>query len=159
MSEEIHRRKRLCHESPFTFASGSLREVYFLTICTKERGPNQLAKPEVWKVILESIEDRNRRELWNCSVFVAMPDHVHLLASFDGPEKMGFVITQWKRWIAHNTDVRWQRDFFDHRLRSFESAAGKARYIYLNPVRGGLVNGAEKWPYFWKRDGLPMRDR
>lgn len=35
---------------------------------------------------------------------------------------------------------RWQRDFFDHRLRSIESAAEKAQYIRMNPVRAGLVN-------------------
>jgi hypothetical protein len=41
----------------------------------------------------------------------------------------------------------WQRDFFDHRLRDDESFEEKAAYILNNPVRAGLVNRFEDWPY------------
>jgi len=35
--------------------------------------------------------------------------------------------------------IKWQRDFFEHRLRSDESWREKADYILANPVRKGLV--------------------
>jgi putative transposase len=38
----------------------------------------------------------------------------------------------------------WQRQFFDHVLRSSESYESKWRYVYENPVR---VDAAEDWPY------------
>ena len=41
----------------------------------------------------------------------------------------------------------WQRGFFDHLLRSEESYAQKWEYVRENPVRAGLVQRAEQWPY------------
>ena len=57
------------------------------------------------------------------------------------------VVASFKEWIAKKSGVHWQRDFFDHRIRSWESAAEKAAYIRLNPVRAGLVANPEDWPY------------
>ena len=58
----------------------------------------------------------------------------------------------WKRWLATRHSIVWQDGFFDHRLRSLESAVEKANYIRLNPVRAGLVEHASDWPYVrdWK---------
>lgn len=41
----------------------------------------------------------------------------------------------------------WQREFFDHVLRSEENYAQKWEYVRSNPVRAGLVARAEDWPY------------
>lgn len=50
---------------------------------------------------------------------------------------------------AKQTGVQWQRDFFDHRLRSDESFGDKANYIRMNPARKGLVLREEEWRYVW----------
>ncbi len=57
------------------------------------------------------------------------------------------LIRNWKHWTAQNFGFRWQRDFFEHRLRSDESLDAKAGYILENPVRAGLVAKPEDWPY------------
>jgi hypothetical protein len=41
----------------------------------------------------------------------------------------------------------WQREFFDHVLRSNESYAEKWNYVRDNPVRAGFVTSANDWPY------------
>jgi REP element-mobilizing transposase RayT len=41
----------------------------------------------------------------------------------------------------------WQREFFDHVLRSEESYAEKWEYVRQNPVRAGLATGVEDWPF------------
>jgi hypothetical protein len=41
----------------------------------------------------------------------------------------------------------WQREFFDHILRSHESYSEKWNYVFDNPVRAGLVSSADKWEY------------
>lgn len=41
----------------------------------------------------------------------------------------------------------WQDGFFDHVLRSSESYSEKWNYVRMNPVRAGLVNNAEDWPF------------
>lgn len=43
--------------------------------------------------------------------------------------------------------VIWQRGFFDHLLRNSESYSQKWNYVEQNPVRAGLVEKAEDWPY------------
>ena len=41
----------------------------------------------------------------------------------------------------------WQREFFDHLLRSSESYSEKWEYVRQNPFRAGLANTAEDWLY------------
>jgi putative transposase len=41
----------------------------------------------------------------------------------------------------------WQREFFDHVLRSEESYREKWEYVRQNPVRAGLAVDAEEWQF------------
>jgi hypothetical protein len=41
----------------------------------------------------------------------------------------------------------WQREFFDHVLRSQESYDVKQQYVMENPVRAGLVQRPEDWNF------------
>jgi len=41
----------------------------------------------------------------------------------------------------------WEEGFFDHLLRNDESMGEKWDYIQQNPVRAGLVNDPDDWPY------------
>lgn len=78
-----------------------------------------------------------------------MPDHLHALVSFPQVESMPQVIRSWKHYLSKHQHIRWQRDFFDHRLRSNESHEEKLTYILNNPVRAGLILTPDKWPYVW----------
>ncbi len=49
--------------------------------------------------------------------------------------------------VANLSAPLWQREFFDHVLRSEESYDAKQQYVMANPVRVGLVLGPEDWPY------------
>jgi mono/diheme cytochrome c family protein len=62
------------------------------------------------------------------------------------------IIADWKRFLATEFRIEWQRDFFDHRLRKEESYREKADYILANPIRAGLTTSSEEWPYFWLAD-------
>ena len=41
----------------------------------------------------------------------------------------------------------WQEEFFDHVLRSGESYEDKWQYVLQNPIRAGLVDRTDDWPY------------
>ena len=122
-------------------------EVFFITICCLPRGTNQLARPEVWSVAHESLMHRERLGDLRVRLVLAMPDHLHGLFSFGGAKPMKRVISDFKSWVAKECGVKWQRDFFDHRVRGWESAVEKGDYIRNNPVRAGLVERSEDWPY------------
>lgn len=140
------RRKGLPHAIP-DFARGG--ELYFLTICGAPRGQNQFARQPAWTALIEATADYHARARWYCRLLLAMPDHVHLLASFPSGEVLERVIAGWKHYLAANARVVWQRDFFDHRLRSHESFDEKAAYIRANPVRAKLVSQADDWNFVW----------
>jgi REP element-mobilizing transposase RayT len=82
-------------------------------------------------------------------LFLAMPDHLHVLAAFPPDQKMESVLRNWKRFVAKQTGVNWQDGFFDHRLRRRESLEKNAYYIRMNRVRAGFVTEPEEWRYVW----------
>lgn len=41
----------------------------------------------------------------------------------------------------------WQKDFFDHVMRSEESYSEKWLYVAENPIRKNLVKRSEDWPF------------
>jgi REP element-mobilizing transposase RayT len=131
------RRKRLCHEIPDSIRLNIQGEVFFITICCAERGRNQLAIPEVWQIIDDSLSAYEAAGDLKVRLALAMPDHLHALFSFPGNRRMSAVMKGLKSWTAKRGGVSWQRDFFDHRLRSAESGVEKARYIRNNP----------EWPF------------
>jgi REP element-mobilizing transposase RayT len=81
--------------------------------------------------------------------YVIMPDHVHLFVRGG----KNFTLATWigglKRAIsvAITSTRLWQPGFFDHILRSDESYSEKWNYVRDNPVRAGLVETADDWPY------------
>ena len=101
-------------------------------------------------VIWESIAYRQGRGDWFVHLLLLMPDHLHALISFPADSNPAKIVANWKEIIAKKTDIHWQRDFFDHRLRSNESHQEKADYIRQNPVRKGLVSKAEEWKFVWE---------
>jgi putative transposase len=50
----------------------------------------------------------------------------------------------------------WQRRFWERHIRCEEEFAAAVRYCWINPVKHGLVERVEDWPYSsWHRDGRP----
>jgi putative transposase len=139
------RRKHLPHDPPNWI--DPTQEAFFVTINCLPRGTNQLAYGNVWTELIETLEFREERGEWNWRLILAMPDHLHGIVTFPNSFFMKKSISSWKRWLAKSQSIQWQRDFFDHRLRNLESAVEKANYIRMNPVRAGLCDNPEDWPY------------
>ena len=78
-----------------------------------------------------------------------MPDHLHVLVTVPASTDLRRLMMACKRFIARRTPVQWQRDYFEHRLRGTEHWDAKLEYLRQNPVRAGLVQRSEDWPYFW----------
>jgi REP-associated tyrosine transposase len=138
-------RRALPHDPPL-FVDAS-KEIFFITICCKKRGINQLCYPEVASVLFQATQFYQRQGIWFVPVLLLMPDHVHFLATFSIDMKMTNVVASWKRFTSNHAKINWQRDFFDHRLRGDEGWHQKSDYILQNPVRAGLIAKYEEWPY------------
>ena len=137
-------RRTLHHETPGWVKPGAL---FFITMCGDPRGENQFCRTAVAPALLESARFYHDRQRWFVRLLLIMPDHIHALLAFPATESMGETIRQWKSYAIRRLAVRWQRGFFDHRLRNDEQWQLKAKYIRENPVRKGLVADAAPWPY------------
>jgi len=139
-------RKLLPHGIPLWI--DSKKETYFIMICCEQRGKNQLALDSVANALFATVAYRNERAIWSARLVLLMPDHVHFIVSFpDNGRRMRTIVSKWKEWTAKSLAIRWQRDFFEHRLRREESARQEADYILLNPVRARLVADPDDWPF------------
>jgi putative transposase len=142
-------RKRLDHTAHF---GGRFGAIYFITICCQRRGSNQLCHDETASVLGNTARIYHERARWNLNLLLLMPDHLHALIGVDGQTPVGQLIRDYKRITGKIADVRWQRNFFDHRLRHDESLAEKFAYICQNPVRAGLTLSEDDWPYIFIPD-------
>lgn len=139
-------RKWLPHAVPDFVRSGA---VFFITICGEPKRVNQFACNPPWSSIAAAASHYHNRGRWYCHLLLAMPDHLHLLASLPREEELKKIVTAWKHYLAGSVGIVWQRDFFDHRLRSHESFSEKAAYIRANPVRKGLAETVTDWAFVW----------
>jgi len=138
-------RSKLSHPTPGWVDA----RIYFITICAERRGANQLCT-QIAPEILNSIQFYHEKQRWFCDYAVLMPDHVHLLVAFQIDANYVKVVGDWKRWITTRHRISWQENFFEHRVRDEMSLEMKGLYMANNPVRAGLVQREEDWPYFWR---------
>ena len=138
-------RKTLQHSPPSFVPGGSW---FFITLCCLPRGLNQLCLPDKSPLLLKDAVFYHQQRPWVLHAFLLMPDHLHLIAAFPHDKIMAEIIRNWKRLTNRRTGVVWQKNFFDHRLRSKDELQLKTEYIADNPVRKGLIGRPDDWPHF-----------
>ena len=127
--------------------------LYFITFCTQDRIAC-LANAPAHDAFL--VFCRKAHETHGIAVgrYVIMPDHIHFFLRLP-PDR---TLSPWIALLKQKLTVTirsggiqaehiWQRGFFDHVLRSGESYAEKWQYVFWNPVRKGLVQSVEQWPF------------
>ena len=162
-SEELpsRRPRGASHVPPEWVASDS---TFFITINCKPRGSDHLTAGDIPSQILDSITFLRDRRKWFPEIVLLMPDHLHALISFSWETDLGMnrVLADWKRYVATQLGISWQRDYFDHRVRSAQDHQSTWHYIRENPVRAGLVETYDLWPHVWLPDRIgwnsPGRD-
>ena len=141
--------QRLHHEIP-TWVDPEAAVFHIRIRAALDAAPD-LTSEELAPKFLDSAVEYARRQIWWPVLFLIMPDHIHALLSFGATRRMSSVVGDWKRWHHLKHGIRWQENFFDHRLRRDEWLEQKALYIRRNPVVNGLCSKPEDWP--WVLDG------
>ena len=143
-------RKQLEHATPFP----AYDAFYFVTICAAERGTTMLSDNA--SVILDAVRHYQRIGKWFVTLFLIMPDHIHMLvhvamarAAEDVGPYLGLSTTigDFKAYLSKAHHIGFQRNFFDTRIRDAAHYAEKWKYICLNPVARGLVSTPREWPH------------
>ncbi|MDE2377818.1 transposase [Bradyrhizobium sp.] len=128
--------------------------IYFVTTCAEGRSPI-FAHAAAHAILRRHLERMAEVDGWSVGRYVVMPDHVHFFcAPAPNARPLSAAVGAFKstssRSIKRETGRDgpiWQREFFDHVLRSRESYDSKWRYVAENPVRAGLAAAPADWPY------------
>ena len=106
-----------------------------------------LRQPKLALVVAKSLRhfDGDRYDLTD---FVVMPNHVHVLVAFPDEDTMLAQCESWKHFTAtqinrvlKRRDRFWQRDGFDHLVRTADQFEALRRYVARNPEKAHLSPG------------------
>ena len=88
-----------------------------------------------------------------------MPNHVHVVVRLFPSQELAVVIKSWKLHVARAANQAlgrsgkfWQREYYDHLVRSQEGLDHAIRYVLENPAKAGLSN----WVWVWSAEGTTL---
>jgi len=127
--------------------------VYFITIVSNLKRP-YFSEEKFNREIIDCLKEERRRVGCRIYAYCLMPEHLHLLCGPSDKEVsiLDFV-SQFKGkstrigWKYRVRGALWQRRSYDHILRTEENIRGVAEYIVNNPVRRGLVETSDQYPF------------
>ncbi len=117
------------------------------------------------RIVLEVLNSQRSLQDGRCVGSVVMPDHVHALVWFPKPDQISHFMKQWKqrssiqikRLIRASlvryagtidlTEPVWQAGYDDFHLFTGRKVEEKLASMHRNPVRAGLVDEPEDWPW------------
>ncbi len=137
------------------------RNLYFVTICSYRRQSVFLdARLSTW--ILDLLRSESAAKPFRVHAYCLMPDHLHFLAEGMEPGSdllllmKSFKIKSSRRYLREAGRVLWQTRFYEHILREAASVEAVAWYIWLNPVRKGLVGKPQGYQFSGSYSGRVM---
>jgi putative transposase len=127
-----------------------------------DRGPTWLKQPAIAKIAVESLHFLNG-DLYDLDHFSVMSNHVHItftpLRDKDG-KYIGLqrIMHAFKRYTAREANKIlqregqfWQHESYDHVVRDEAELDRIRQYVLNNPVKAGLVDEPQVWPYSWAK--------
>lgn len=141
--------------------------IYFVTTDVRNHVP-MFANPEIAAIVEHSIW-HERTSRFVVYAYVVMPDHLHLLLQ---PIRRNISIImqsiksnscrEINRYLnQHHSGERalaamgghgtfqWQKGFYDHVIRDDRDFRNHVEYIRFNPVRAGLCQTPEEYPFLF----------
>ena len=144
-----------------TYIPGGL---YFFTLATENRR-KLLATADSIQILRQAFRHVMKNRPFVVEAAVILPDHLHCIWRL--PKGDQDYPTRWrliKTWFTKNSNLPstlstshskikkvekgfWQRRYWEHCLRDEADFLKHLEYIHFNPVKHGLVNRPEDWPY------------
>ncbi len=121
-----------------------------------QNGPYWLDIPQVAQVISEAIHYRHDR-IYQLIAYCIMSNHVHLILNTEARDDLKSlyrILQSLKLHTARKSNqllqrqgAFWQPESYDHVVRSSKELVRVIRYVLQNPVKAGLVDHWQAWPY------------
>ena len=128
-----------------------------------ETGPFWLGRPEIARMLVEAIHYRDGK-VYDLDAFTVMSNHAHLV--FRPLEReagiyyaLQTIMHSLKRYTAVEANkvlgrkgAFWQHESYDHVVRDRQEWERIIAYVINNPVKAGLVEKWEDWPWTYLKD-------
>ena len=126
-------------------------------------GPRWLRQPEVAEILVEALHFRDGI-VYDLDVFSVMSNHAHVvfrpLEKEDGTyHALQTIMHSLKRHTARQANkvlgregAFWQHESYDHVVRDRQEWERIVAYVLNNPVKAGLVEKWEDWPWTFLKD-------
>jgi putative DNA methylase len=112
-----------------------------------------LRRPEIASIVREALL-HFAGERYHLHAWCVMPNHVHVVVTPLGEHTLSQITHSWKSITAKQINKTlgmsgtvWERESFDHAIRTPEHLARFVRYTRDNPVKAGLCARPEEWPF------------
>ena len=124
-------------------------------------GPQWLSDPRAAREVVKSLHFLDRKSI-DLDTFCLMSNHVHVVFSplIDADtgqyfqlrtimkSHKGFTARECNK-ILQRKGQFWQHESFDHYVRDEAELERVRRYVVMNPVKAGLVEDWEQWPWVY----------
>jgi REP element-mobilizing transposase RayT len=117
-------------------------------------GARWLQDPRIARIVADALNQGEvDYHLYESFAWVIMPNHVHAIMRPENP------LPKIMRWLKGSTAREaniilnrtgqpfWQYETYDHYIRTTEELNQTIRYVEQNPVRAGLAESIEQWPW------------
>ncbi|HZS48435.1 MAG TPA: transposase [Blastocatellia bacterium] len=156
METDNYVRKNTLRLKGFDYSS---KRIYFVTTVAKDR-LNFFLNHQLSYAVLDSLFELRIQYQFNLYCYCLMPNHFHGLIGAGASEKtLGDIVGGFKScstkvfWRWHGGKL-WQPRFNDHIIRNEQDFQETMNYILQNPVRKGLAERPEDWPFSGTLDAL-----
>jgi len=128
---------------------------HFLTFSCYHRQP-LLTRMHMQEPFLLALEKMRRRFQMQIYGYVVMPEHVHLLLGEPEGNMLAKAVQVLKTNVSRQAGKQgertvdapfWQTRYFDLNVRNNAGFFTQLRYIHRNPVKRGLCDRPEDWPW------------
>ena len=120
------------------------------------KGACHLRNPAIAEEVANSLLHFNEKR-YRLFAWCVMPNHVHVVARLFPGQTLATVVHSWKSFSAKHANqvlgshgIFWQREYYDHLIRSESEFERAIRYVQENPAKAGLKNW--KWVWMCGRD-------
>lgn len=132
---------------------------------SRRSGPAYLAQEAVAEIVIDSLYRGLKLDQYRLGPFTVMPNHVHaLFLPVISPGQFlkslkGSTAREANRILDRTGQPFWQRESYDHWVRSGKEWNRIAKHIERNPVQAGLVSVIEdyQWSSAHSRFSIPTK--
>ena len=100
----------------------------------------------------QAVQRVKRRNPFEIDAWVILPDHMHCIWTL--PAGDSDYSGRWRelkkaftKSVSGVTHPVWQKRFWEHCIRDEKDYAAHCDYVYINPVKHGLVSKVSDWPF------------